>query len=283
MQNAAVLWYHSCVCELECAAHYFCYSSAMDWLFPLFTSTQIVAALLIALFGGFVKGVVGFASPLIMISGLTTFIAPELALAGVILPTLFTNTVQALRQGPQAAWISIKAFKVFLIAGGITLIIFAQMVRFLSNNVMLLVIGVPVVFFALLLLSGVRFALSTRKTWVEACVGGFAGAIGGMSGIWGPPTVAYLTALDTPKLDQLRVQGVIYGLGALALLGAHLGSGVLRAETIPFSFTLIAPALLGMWLGGKVSDRIDQTAFRRVTLFVLLLTGANLVRRAIFG
>jgi len=32
-----------------------------------------------------------------------------------------------------------------------------------------------------------------------------------------------------------------------------------------------------------VMDRIDQTAFRRVTLFVLLIAGLNLVRRAWLG
>ena len=84
------------------------------------------------------------------------------------------------------------------------------------------------------------------------------------------------------KQDQIRIQGVIYGLGAIAMVGAHLGSGVLRAETLPFSVLLILPAILGMWLGSQVADRIDQLMFRRATLVVLLITGANLVRRALW-
>ena len=78
------------------------------------------------------------------------------------------------------------------------------------------------------------------------------------------------------------MQGVIYGAGAVALFFAHLASGVLRADTIPFSILLILPAVLGMWAGGKVVDRIDQVIFKRATLVVLLLAGANLIRRAIF-
>ncbi|MGJ8547095.1 MAG: sulfite exporter TauE/SafE family protein [Sulfitobacter sp.] len=254
----------------------------MNWLFPLFTPEEILLALLVALCGGFVKGVVGFAMPLIMVSGLTTFIAPELALAGLILPTVMTNAFQALRQGPRAAMGSIKRFRVFLLCGGVTLVISAQMVRVLPDQLMLLIIGVPVVFFALLQLTGKIFTLRQPSARIEAGVGAFAGALGGVSGIWGPPTVAYLTALNTPKHDQMRVQGVIYGLGAVALLLAHLGSGVLRSETLPFSLAMIPPALLGMWLGGKVMNRFDQTAFRRATLMVLLVAGANLIRRAVF-
>ena len=91
----------------------------------------------------------------------------------------------------------------------------------------------------------------------------------------------YLTALDTPKAEQIRVQGVIYGLGSIALLAAHLGSGVLNRETLPFSLVLIVPAMLGVQIGARLSDRIDQATFRRATLAVLLVAGLNLVRRAL--
>ena len=95
--------------------------------------------------------------------------------------------------------------------------------------------------------------------------------------------MAYLTALGTEKKEQMRIQGVIYGLGAVVLFFAHLGSGVMRAETLPFSLLMILPALLGMWIGGKLQDRIDQATFRKATLFVLLIAGLNLVRRALMG
>lgn len=254
----------------------------MDAIFPYLTVSQLILALVIGACAGFVKGVVGFSMPLVLISGLTLFISPELALAGLILPTLVTNLMQSLRQGPAAAWYSIKLFRVFLISGGIALVLAAQMVRVVPDDVLLAVIGVPAVFFALLQLSKFQFKLAKRTTLIEALVGGFTGVMGGMSGVWGAPTVTYLTALETPKYDQMRIQGVIYGLGAVALLGAHIGSGVLRAETWPFSAALILPAVIGMWLGGKVMDRIDQHLFRRATLFVLLVAGANLIRRAVF-
>jgi len=162
------------------------------------------------------------------------------------------------------------------------LVIAAQMVRVVPEAVLLMAIGIPALAYAALQLGGLGFSLPRRSSKVEAAVGGIAGVLGGLSGVWGPPTVMYLTALGTPKADQLRVQGVIYGAGAVALFFAHLASGVLRADTIPFSILLILPAVLGMWAGGKVVDRIDQVIFKRAPLVVLLLAGANLIRRAIF-
>jgi uncharacterized membrane protein YfcA len=255
----------------------------METLFPLLTLSQLGLASLIAVLAGFVKGVVGFAMPLVLLSGLTIFLPPELALAGLILPTLATNLVQALRQGVRAAVKSTVDFRLFLIVGGIMLVLSAQLVRVFPDQVMMAVIGVPVTFFALVQLMGVRLDLSKQSRGAELIAGGVAGALGGLSGIWGPPTVAYLTALNTAKQDQIRAQGVIFGLGAVALLGAHLASGVLRAETIAFSLALIPTAFAGMWAGMAVMDRIDQSVFRRVTLLVLLVAGTNLIRRAWFG
>ncbi|WP_439149307.1 sulfite exporter TauE/SafE family protein [Sulfitobacter sp.] len=255
----------------------------MDVFFSFLTPHELALAFAVAIVAGFIKGMVGFAMPLVLISGLTIFLPPELALAGLIFPTVATNLFQALRQGVKAAWVSTKLFKVFLIAGGVMLVLSAQLVRFLPSQTMLLVIGVPITLFALWQLSGRSFTLVQRSSRIEVLVGGFAGAVGGVSGVWGPPTVAYLTALGTPKHDQMRVQGVIYGLGAVALLFAHFGSGVLRAETVPFSVFMILPALSGMWLGSKIMDRIDQASFRKATLFILLIAGANLVRRGLLG
>lgn len=253
----------------------------MDAIFPFLTPATFAASLLIAACSGFVKGVVGFAMPLVLISGLTIFLSPELALAGLILPTLATNIWQSLRQGVGAAYASVLSFRVFLVTGFITLVFAAQFVRIVPDQILQLLIGVPVAFFALLFLSGYQFRIANKTMGIEMLVGGFAGAIGGLSGVWGPPTVSYLTALDTPKQDQMRIQGVIYGGGALALFGAHLASGVLRSETIGFSLLLILPAALGMWVGGKVMDRFDQKTFRRATLFVLLLAAFNLIRRGL--
>lgn len=255
----------------------------MDALFPLLTPAGLALACAIAMLAGLIKGMVGFAMPMILISGLGMFLAPDLALAGLILPTLATNGIQALRQGWGAARASVRRFRVFLGTGLAVLLVSAQLVRVIPTEMLLLLIGAPIVGFAAMQLAGLRFSLSRQSVAIELGAGGLAGFIGGLSGVWGPPTVAYLTALDTPKTEQVRVQGVIYGLGAVALLGAHVGSGVLRAETWPFSALLILPAVSGMWLGGVVHDRIDQTTFRRATLVVLLIAGLNLLRRGLTG
>ncbi|MFY0692806.1 MAG: sulfite exporter TauE/SafE family protein [Paracoccaceae bacterium] len=240
-------------------------------------------AFAIALLAGVVKGIVGFAMPMILISGLTLFLPPDIALAGLIMPTLVTNTMQALRQGVFAAWQAIKRFRVYLIVAGVALLASAQLVNVLPADMFLLGIGIPITLFAGVQVLGWRPRFDKTNRWAETIVATVAGFSGGLSGVWGPPTVAYLTAIDTPKEEQMRAQGVVYGLGAVLLVAAHVQSGIIREETFPLSAALVVPAVIGTWLGFKIQDRVDQATFRKVTLFVVLIAGLNLVRRGVLG
>jgi len=71
----------------------------MESIFALMTPDLFVLSLAVGLVAGMIKGLVGFAMPTVLISGVSMFLPPEIALAGLILPTLVTNGLQALRQG----------------------------------------------------------------------------------------------------------------------------------------------------------------------------------------
>lgn len=88
-------------------------------------------------------------------------------------------------------------------------------------------------------------------------------------------------SIGAEKKETVRVQGVVFLIGAVVLSGAHLQSGVLNAETLPASAVMVVPAVLGLWAGFRMQDRLDPARFRRWTLVLLALSGLNLVRRAL--
>ena len=242
------------------------------------------AAVAVTLFAGFVKGAVGFAMPLIMISAFSAFMPPTVALAGLILPTVTTNVHQAFRQGWREAWASALAYRRLIGTIVVFIVISAQFVAVIPQPVMLGLLGVPVILFAGVQLLGRSLALPIRhRRPAEYGLGVVGGLYGGISGVWGPPVIIYLLSIGAGKAETVRVQGVTFLIGAVVLLGAHLKSGVLDADTLPFSAALVVPAALGMWLGFRLQDRLDPVRFRWWTLALLLLTGANLFRRALAG
>lgn len=244
--------------------------------------TLLLLAAAITVFAGAVKGAVGFAMPMIMISGLASILPAEQALAALIIPTLVTNMAQALRQGFGAVRATIVEYRRLLVTLGIGILVAAQLVPALPQRVLLLTVGLPIVAYALSQLLGWQFRFHAdnrgRAEVLSGLVGGF---FGGVAGVWGPPTIALLLSLDVDKRESIRVQGVVYLIGAAALAVAHVTSGVLDAATLPLSAALTVPGLVGLWLGFAIHDRLDQARFRRWTLVVLVATGLNLVRRAL--
>jgi hypothetical protein len=243
---------------------------------------QLAAALAVTLFAGFVKGAVGFAMPLIMVSAFSAFLPADVALAGLILPTLVTNLSQAFRQGWAPAVETARSYRRFLIGTVIFILISAQLFDLIPRVAYLLLLGVPVTAFAAAQLLGLPLALRlehrARAEWVLGVIGGL---YGGISGIWGPPLLVYLLSIGAPKTEAVRAQGVVFLIGAIALLSAHLGTGLMTGGPLVFSALLILPAYAGMALGYRVQDRLDQTRFRRWTQILLVVSGLNLIRQAL--
>ncbi len=231
--------------------------------------------------GGFAKGVVGFALPLIGLSVMGSFLPYGVAVALLIVPTLVSNVFQSLRNGLSAAWSTLREFWLLNLILVVMIALSAQLVLHLPEQVLFGLLGLFITIFGLSQLAGWQphIAPGQRKP-VEALVALSGGFFGGISGIWGPPVVMYLLAARVPKVEMIRAQSLSFLLGSLVLLAAHLRSGVLDAVTLPVSSWLVVPTMLAMFAGYRVQDRLDQALFRKVTLAVLILAGLNLLRRA---
>lgn len=243
----------------------------------------LFAALIVGFVGGVVKGIVGFALPVIVVSGLSLFFPPHLAIAGLVVPSILTNTVQALRQGPRKAARSLWKVRFLFAASIVTLFIVAQFVPNLSETTLYLSLGVPIVLFSLIQMAGWRPTVSPENKLAEGFSGVLTGIFGGLAGIVAPPVVVYLNAINLPKVEHVRTQGVVFGLFIMLFTFAHLRTGFFQLEGLVFSGLIALPALIGTYVGFQIQDRVDQKTFQKLTLIVLLLAGLNLVRRATFG
>ncbi len=254
----------------------------MDAVMAGLSPGAFAAALAVTLFAGFVKGAVGFAMPLIMISAFSAFLPPDVALAGLILPTLVTNIAQAFRQGWAPAVRTAVTYRRFLAGTVVFIAVSAQLFALIPPTAYLLLLGVPVTAFAAVQLLGVPLALPLRhRARAEWGLGVVGGLYGGVSGIWGPPLLVFLLSTGVGKAEMVRAQGVVFLIGAVVLLMAHLGTGLASGDRLAFSAVLVGPAILGMAIGFRVQDRLEQAVFRRWTQGLLVLTGLNLIRQAL--
>ncbi|MEM9725547.1 MAG: sulfite exporter TauE/SafE family protein [Pseudomonadota bacterium] len=243
----------------------------------------LVAAAAVFVLGGYVKGAIGFALPLIAVSGSATLVDAQTAVGMIVLPVLLSNLVQAFRQGVAALLVTARRFWPGIAVMMVVILASAQLLTLLSDRVFFLTLGVGAGLFAVLQLAGWRPVIQAARERVWGLgVGLIAGFYGGLSGIWGPPYVLYITALRLPPKDQVRATGLCFLCGSLMFAPSHVVTGVLNERTALLSALMVPATLLGQYFGQRTQDRLDANLFRRITLIVLLLSSINLIRRGLF-
>lgn len=246
----------------------------------------LLGAAAVMLLAGFVKGAVGFALPMIAVSGIGSFLTAQETIAVLILPTLMTNIWQSLRQGIGEAGRTARRFWKLMLVMVVVIVAFAQVVPDIPSGALFVALGLLVTTAAAIQLAGWRPRIPAGdgpRLRAELLTGVVAGILGGLAAIWGPAIVLFLVALGVEKTLQVRAQGLSFMAGSLVLVAAHLESGILNAETLPLSAIVCIPAAIGMALGLGLQDRLEQATFRKITLVVLCLAGLNILRRGLMG
>jgi len=126
-----------------------------------------------------------------------------------------------------------------------------------------------------------RPALKPVQAGAAADVGAgfFNGMLGGMTGLAGIVVTIWSGLRGWPKDVQRAVfQPVAVATFAMSAMWIG-GSGAVSRETGILFLTGLPVLLAGTWLGLKLYGRLDEASFRKIVLFVLLLSGAVLMAR----
>jgi uncharacterized membrane protein YfcA len=114
----------------------------------------------------------------------------------------------------------------------------------------------------------------------DTAVGVLNGVIGGATGLAGIVTVIW-TGMRGWSRDEQRAVFQPTGVASfLMIIAAFGGIGLITFDTVRL-FLLGLPALLvGTWLGWMLYGKLDEGAFRKVVLVLLLVSGVTLVASA---
>ena len=245
-------------------------------------SLNIAPLILISLFAGFVKGVVGFAMPLIMFSGFLVFLPQEKAIALIILPAFISNIFQAYG-------LSVLETRKFFFNYLVLIIVLLSMVYIVSQFFLIvtesfihLTLAILIFVFLYFQLTGIRFHILKRSKVFQVIFGIISGFFGGISGQWGPPLVIYFLSQNLSMKQIICYQGLTYSIASLALIGGHINSGVLSIELALLSIPFILISSLGQYAGTVFRELQSKNKFRKFTLLTLFLFGVFFIFRVIY-
>ncbi|MNY48710.1 Sulfite exporter TauE/SafE [compost metagenome] len=91
------------------------------------------------------------------------------------------------------------------------------------------------------------------------------------------PAVPYLQALGLSRDELVQALGLSFTVSTLALAGGLLWRGALGGGELSASLLALIPAMLGMWLGQSLRQRISAQWFKRVFFVGLGVLGGHLL------
>lgn len=245
---------------------------------PVLTATIAITFLL----AGIVKGVTGMGLPTLAMGLLGTVMPPVTAASLLIVPSFVTNVWQ-LFAGPSFATI---LRRLWLMMAGILVgtVIGARLLA--SDNVKWTTAGLGaalVLYAAYTLLARQPAVPVNAERWFSPAVGFLTGLVTGGTGVFVVPAVPYVQALGLSRDDLIQALGLSFTISTIALAVGLASHGAFEAGHLAASSLAVLPALLGMWLGQVLRQKISPATFRRWFLIFLILLGFELLMRPFLG
>ena len=227
-----------------------------------------------AFFGGLTSGVSGFAMGLVVSGVWLHIIAPDQNALLIVLCGLVTQGSGIWRVRHAINWRSVAPF---IIGGAIGVPAGTALVTTVDQSTLRLCMG-----FLLIIYSVYSLARSALKPVQGALPADFGvgivnGFIGGLTGLGGIAVTVWCQLRGGSKDAQRAIfQPVMFATFVMSAISFAVARAF-TAETLKlYAFAL--PALIaGIWAGFRLYGKLDDAAFRKIILLLLLVAGMTLI------
>jgi uncharacterized membrane protein YfcA len=235
---------------------------------------QLVLFLAAAFFGGLTSGLSGFAMGLVVSGVWLHIIAANQNALLIVLCGLVTQGSGIWRVRHAVRW---RAVAPFIIGGALGVPAGTALVTTVDQGTLRLTMGFLLVIYSLYSL--IRPALKPVQGGVPADfgVGIVNGLIGGLTGLGGIAVTVWCQLRGGPKDAQRAVfQPVMFATFVMSAISFAVARAF-SVETLKLYALALPVLIVGIWAGLGLYGRLDDAAFRRIILLLLLVSGLTLI------
>ena len=238
-------------------------------------STVIGLFLLATFLGGFTSGLTGFAAGLV-VSGIWLHIITPLQTAVLIAAYGVVNQSYGIWKVRNALqW---RRILPFVIGGAIGVPLGAYLVTYLNPAYVRIAVGALLILYSAYNL--VRPAIAPIKSngAIDTGIGVLNGLLGGLTGLGGVISTIWVQLGGGAKDAQRAIfQPVLFLTMTMATLTFASAGHLFNADVIKLFFMGLPALLLGLWVGVRLYGKLNDAAFRKAILVLLLISGFSLV------
>jgi uncharacterized membrane protein YfcA len=231
-------------------------------------------------FAAFSKGItgMGFATTCLPILALT--IGLEVALPLVLVPSVASNIIVQIEAGHFRE--SLRRFWPMLVAAMIGVVIGLALLTWMETRLAAAALGGVLIVYGLFALRTPNLTLPPHlEKPLGPVTGLLTGIVNGLTGSQLMPVLPYLMALRLDRERFVQAINCSFTLSSLVMAAGLSKIGLMNVETTLVSALGVVPVWIGLKLGGKVRQRLSPELFRKLVIYMLMVSGVLLLARAI--
>lgn len=226
----------------------------------------------------FLKSLTGLGFSTICLGFLAAVLDIKLAILLVLIPSLSSNIIVMWQAGRFIE--ALKRFWPLYLSAIPGLLIGIWFLGSSDNQIPKAILGFVLILYGLWgLINGIMTLSQKQEKQLSTPIGFISGLTNGVTGSQIMPIMPYLLSL---KLDRdLFVQTIntAFTINSLIMMAGLANLGVINAPMLTMSAAGILPVAVGVYLGGKIRQRLSDDSFRKMVLVLFILLGLNLFVR----
>lgn len=235
---------------------------------------SLTAFLAATFVGALTSGLSGFAMGLVVSGVWLHIITPTQTAVLIVLCGLVSQATGIWKVRHAFEW---RAIAPFIVGGAIGVPLGTLLLTSVDQHALRLVIGVLLVIYAIYNLARPALKPTESNLTLDLAVGVGNGFLGGLTGLGGIIVTVWCQLRGGPKDKQRAVfQPVIFGTFIITTVSLGF-AGALTTETLKLYALTLPVLVLGLWAGLKLYGKLDDAAFRKAILWLLLLAGVALI------
>lgn len=240
-------------------------------------SQLIMLGIIIVLAAGFIQGLTSFGFALITMPFLAKVIPLQQVVPIVVILSLCTNLIVIIniRQ-----YVDIKKIWILIVSSLLAAPLGTYLLIYLDANVLKVLTGLLIIVFACILLTGKSYPIRNEKL-AFVPVGILSGLLNGSISMSGPPVALFLSNQSTSK-EKFRANITAYAIILNVItICTYVYSGLLTQDVFIYTSWFIPSMFLGVLIGIKAIKRLDDKLFRKIALWLIIISGTWTIVNAI--